>query len=46
MGIREKEMKWEWDNCLKRVQSIAKFTLGFDYDRIIIELIMKWVHIN
>ena len=24
----------------------AVFTLGLDYDRIIIELNMKWVHIN
>ena len=28
------------------VLSKAVFTLGLDYDQIIIELNMKWVHIN
>ena len=31
---------------LLKKQSKAVFTLGLDYDRIIIELNMKWVHIN
>ena len=28
------------------IMAKAVFTLGLDYDRIIIELNMKWVHIN